>query len=159
MDFARVSFGETIAGVSGFLLLLFMFLPWFGYSAELGGVASVDSVNGNFWEVSSFLDVLLFLVGLIAVGAALAQAAGTMPANLPAPAGMIVLGAGALAVLIVLFRLLVPPDGGIDEIDVSRKIGVFLGLIAAAGVTFGGYTAMNERASGAGPRVARPPGA
>ena len=159
MDFARVSFGETIAGVSGFLLLLFMFLPWFGYSAELGGVASVDSVNGNFWEVSSFLDVLLFLVGLIAVGAALAQAAGAMPANLPAPAGLIVLGAGALAVLIVLFRLLVPPDGGIDEIDVSRKIGVFLGLIAAAGVTFGGYTAMNERASGAGPRGARPPGA
>jgi hypothetical protein len=159
MDFARVSFGETIAGVSGFLLLLFMFLPWFGYSAELGGVASVDSVNGNFWEVSSFLDVLLFLVGLIAVGAALAQAAGAMPANLPAPAGLIVLGAGALAVLIVLFRLLVPPDGGIDEIDVSRKIGVFLGLIAAAGVTFGGYTAMNERAAGAGPRGARPPGA
>lgn len=62
--------------------------------------------------------------------------------------------AGALAVLIVLFRLLLPPDGGIDELEVSRKIGVFLGLIAAAGVAFGGYTAMNERGSGTGPPAA-----
>jgi hypothetical protein len=143
-----------VAAVSGFLLVLFMFLPWFGFSADFEGVGSSGSVNGNFWEVSSFLDVLLFLVGAVAVAAALAQAAGAMPANLPAPAGTIVLAAGALAVLIVLFRLLLPPDGGIDELEVSRKIGVFLGLIAAAGVAFGGYTAMNERGSGTGPPAA-----
>jgi hypothetical protein len=145
MDFARISFGEMIAAVSGFLLILFMFLPWFGYSANIG------SVNRNFWEVSDILDILLLLVGLIAIGVALARAAGAMPANLPAPVGTIVLGAGALAVLIVLFRLLVPPDGGVDEIDVGRKIGVFLGLLAAAGVAFGGYTASNERVSGTAP--------
>ena len=148
MDFARISFGEMIAAVSGFLLILFMFLPWFGYGVDIGDFGSVDR---NFWEVSDILDILLLLVGLIAVGVALARAAGAMPANLPAPVGTIVLGAGALAVLIVLFRLLVPPDGGIDELDVSRKIGVFLGLLAAAGVAFGGYTASNERASGAAP--------
>lgn len=148
MDFARVSFGETIAAVSGFLLILFMFLPWFG--VDLG----FQTVNANFWEVSGFLDIVLFLVGVIAIGAAVAQAAGAMPANLPAPAGMIVLAAGALAVLIVVFRLLVPPDGGVDDLDLGRKIGIFLGLIAAAGVTFGGYTAMNERASGTAPPTA-----
>ena len=38
-----------------------------------------------------------------------------------------------------------------DAIDFSRKIGVFLGLIAAGGIAYGGYTAMNERASGAAP--------
>lgn len=148
MDFARVSFGETIAAVSGFLLILFMFLPWFG--VDLG----FQTVNANFWEVSGFLDIVLFLVGVVAIGAAVAQAAGAMPANLPAPAGMIVLAAGALAVLIVVFRLLVPPDGGVDDLDLGRKIGIFLGLIAAAGVTFGGYTAMNERASGTAPPTA-----
>lgn len=155
MDFARISFGETIAAVSGFLLILFMFLPWFGYgSANLGGIAGiaqVGSVNANFWEVSDILDILLLLVGLIAIGVALARAAGAMPANLPAPAGTIVLGAGAIAVLIVLVRLLVPPDFGIEGLAVSRKIGVFLGLLAAAGVAFGGYTASNERASGVAP--------
>jgi hypothetical protein len=148
MDFARVSFGETIAAVSGFLLILFMFLPWFG--ADLG----FQTVNANFWEVSSFLDIVLFLVGVVAIAAATAQAAGAMPANMPAPAGTIVLAAGALAVLIVVFRLLVPPDGGVDELDLSRKIGAFLGLIAAAGVAFGGFTAMNERGSGTAPPAA-----
>ncbi len=151
MDFARISFGETIAAVSGFLLILFMFLPWFGYSPEVGGIGDVGSINGNFWEVSDILDILLLLVGLIAIGVALARAAGAMPANLPAPVGTIVLGAGALAVLIVLFRLLVPPDGGLDGIDVGREIGVFLGLLAAAGVAFGGYMASNEHASGTAP--------
>jgi len=148
MDFARISFGEMVAAVSGFLLILFMFLPWFGADIGLGDVGSVDA---NFWEVSDILDILLFLVGLIAIGVALARAAGAMPANLPAPVGTIVLGAGALAVLIVLFRLLVPPDGGVDGVDIGRKIGVFLGLLAAAGVAFGGYTASNERAAGVGP--------
>ena len=154
MDVARISFGETIAAVSGFLLILFMFLPWFGYGgANLGGIAGigqVGSVNANFWEASDILDVLL-LVGLIAIGVALARAAGAMPANLPAPVGTIVLGAGAIAVLIVLVRLLEPPDFGIEGLAVSRKIGVFLGLLAAAGVAFGGYTASNERASGVAP--------
>lgn len=42
------------------------------------GLGDYGSVNGNFWEVSSFLDVLLFLVGVVAVAAALAQAAGAI---------------------------------------------------------------------------------
>ncbi len=52
--------------------------------------------------------------------------------------------------MLILFRLLVVPDGGVDVegVDFSRKIGIFLGLIAAGGITFGGWTAMNERASG-----------
>ncbi|MEJ7714161.1 MAG: hypothetical protein WKF40_00015 [Thermoleophilaceae bacterium] len=32
------------------------------------------------------------------------------------------------------------------QVEVGRKIGVFLGLLAAGAIAFGGYTAMNERA-------------
>ena len=77
-----------------------------------------------------------------------------MPPNavpdLPQPPGLIIAAAGAFAVLLILFRLIVIPDGNVDVdgVDFSRKIGIFLGLIAAAGITFGGWTAMNERASG-----------
>ena len=85
----------------------------------------------------------------MAVGVVIARATGSMP-DLPQPPGLIVAGAGVFAIVLILFRLLVVPDGGIDVegIDFSRKIGIFLGLIAAAGITFGGWTAMNERASG-----------
>jgi hypothetical protein len=53
-------------------------------------------------------------------------------------------------VVLILFRLIIVPDGSIDVegVDLGRKVGIFLGLIAAAGITFGGWTAMNERASG-----------
>ena len=55
--------------------------------------------------------------------------------ELPQPPGLIIAGAGAFAVLLILFRLIVIPDGDVDVdgVDFSRKIGIFLGLIAAAG--------------------------
>ena len=92
------------------------------------------------------------LVILVAVGLVVTRAMGSMP-DLPQPPGLIIAGAGAFAVLLILFRLLVVPDGNVDVegVDFSRKIGIFLGLIAAAGITFGGWTAMNERASGQAP--------
>jgi len=148
MDTSRISFGEMVAAVSGVALFIVMFLPWYGVSA--GGL----SLNVNAWESFSFIDILLLLVALLAIGLALARATGNLPADLPAPAGLIVAGAGALALLLILFRLLNTPGddlSGVDGVDIGRKIGIFLGLIAAGGITFGGYTAHTERASGKAP--------
>lgn len=151
MDTSRISFGEMVAGASGVALFIFMFFPWYGIDFE--GFGGVEGGSGNAWEFFSFIDILLFLVVVLAVGMAAARAAGAMPANLPAPAGTIVAAAGALAVLLILFRLISAPDPEItgDAVDLSRKIGIFLGLIAAAGITFGGYTASNERTTGQAP--------
>ena len=148
MDTSKISFGEMIAGVSAIALFLFMLLPWYGASASFGG----GSVNGSAWKVFSFIDILLLLVIIVAVGLVVARAMDAMP-ELPQPPGLIIAGAGAFAVLLILFRLIVIPDGDVDVggVDFSRKIGIFLGLIAAAGITFGGWTAMNERASGQAP--------
>jgi hypothetical protein len=68
-------------------------------------------------------------------------------------------------VLIILFRILVPGDGPAGDlvglagadIEATRKIGAFLGLIAAGGIAFGGWTAMNERVGGSAPPAAPPP--
>ena len=147
MDTSKVSFGEMIAGVSAIALFVFMLLPWYGVEASFG--AGSISQNGSAWEVFSLIDVLLLLVILIALGLVVARAMDALP-ELPQPPGLIVAAAGAFAVLLILFRLIIVPDGNVDVegVDFSRKIGIFLGLIAAAGITFGGWTAMNERASG-----------
>jgi len=149
LDTSKISFGEMIAGVGGLLLFLFMFLKWFGVEAD-----GVELVAGNAWESFGFIDLLLFLAAAIAVGVAALRAAGKLPA-LPIPAGQIVAIAGAVAVVLVLFRLIFTPGGGEEvagvEFDVTRKLGVFLGLLASAAIAFGGYTAMNERASGEAP--------
>jgi hypothetical protein len=147
MDTSKISFGEMIAGAAAVILFIVMFFPWYGASASVAGFSA--SANASAWEAFSFVDILLFLVALVTVGLVVARAAGQMP-SLPQPPGLIVAAAGALAVLLILFRLLVVPDGGVSgvDVDISRKFGIFLGLIAAAGITFGGWTAMNERASG-----------
>lgn len=159
MDTSRISFGEMIAGASGVALFIFMLLPWYGVSADVKGIGSLGSVNVNAWESFSFIDLLLFLAAAVAVGMAVARAMGAMPSGLPAPPGMIVAGAGGLAVLLILFRILNTPGEDLSGIgvNVGRKIGIFLGLIAAGGITFGGWTAMNERASGEAPPADPPP--
>jgi len=158
VDTSRISFGEMVAGASGVALFLIMLVfSWFGYDVGTGvqGLA-IDTPGLTAFEWMSFLDIVLLVVCIIAVGVAGARAAGSIP-QLPYPPGLIVAVAGGLAVLIILFRVIVPGEGplsgGIESlsIDATRKIGAFLGLIAAAGITFGGYTAMNERRTGQAP--------
>lgn len=137
MDVARLDRGLQIAGAAGLVLLISLFLPWYGVDASFGGVSVSDSASA--WEAFSYTDIILFLVGVIAAGGAVAVATGNLPA-LPIPLGQLVLGAGALAVLLVLFRLIDIPGGDVDVagVDLGRKLGIFVGLIAAAGVAYGG---------------------
>lgn len=151
MDSSRISFGETIAGVSAVLLFIFMFFPWFGATAKVGN-SEVSGANANAWQAFSFIDILLFLAVIITVGLVIARAADQIPPTLPAPVGMIMLVAGAIAVVLILFRILDTPGEDVTgfgvNVEVGRKIGVFLGLIAAAALTYGGWTASNERRDG-----------
>lgn len=158
MDTSRISFGEMVAGVSAVALLIFMFLPWYGVSTDVPGFEA--SVNANAWEAFGFVDLLLFLAILVTLGLVAARATGNLPTALPAPAGLIIAVAGGIAAVLILFRILsIPgPDVDIEGVDLGRKIGIFLGLIAAGGITFGGYTAMNERAGGPDPAPAAGPG-
>jgi hypothetical protein len=143
VDTSRVSQGEVVAGIGAVALFIFLFLPWYGVgSTGFGGGGSLSA-----WEAFSFIDVLLFLVAAVVVGLVLARAAGATP-ELPQPPAVIILCAGGIAVVLILFRLLVAPDldaGFLDpEVDLEREIGVFLGLISAAGIAYGGWRAMND---------------
>jgi hypothetical protein len=103
----------------------------------------------NAWGAFSFIDIILFITVLAAL-AMVYTAASRQTVSLPVALSAIVTGLGILSVILILFRIISPPDfsvGGFsagDAVDTSRKIGVFLGLIAAAGVAYGGYRAMEE---------------
>ncbi len=147
---SRLSRGELIAGASGLALLVVMFLPWYGVDVSVGGFSASES--GNAWEVFSYIDIVLFLVAAVAIGLAVARLADVaLPPDLPV--AQIVAGAGALAVLLVLYRIIDVPGPDISAtVDFGRKIGLFLGLIAAGGVAYGGYLSMGES-----PRTANEP--
>jgi len=144
VDSSKLGIGEAIAGISGLLLFVFMFMPWYGIES-VGGFG-VDGSDVSAWEAFSFIDVLLFLITIVVVGLVLVQLAEATP-ELPRPPAQIMMVAGAVAFALILFRLIVAPgvDGDLGlEVDLGRKLGILLALIAAAGITYGGWRAMNE---------------
>src|SRR3954451_22877297 len=133
-----------IAAASGLVLIISLFLEW--YSVDIAGFrGSLPTVTG--WRALGFIDILLFLIGLIAIALAVMKAANVMPPRLPISPGLIVLGLGGFATLLVLFRIISIPDegaGNLPGVDVGRSFGVFLAFLAAAAVTVGGWLSWNE---------------
>jgi hypothetical protein len=154
MDTSRLTPGDISAGVGGIVLLISLWLPWYGVSVNVRGFSASSDASG--WEVFSTIDIILFLIAVAAIVLVALKAAGQLPAEVPVP--LVLLGLGGLAVLLILYRLIDTPAPSDlpDEIDVSRKIGIFIGLIGAAGVAYGGWRA-NMEAPEARPVAATPP--
>jgi hypothetical protein len=141
MDTSRLTTGDIIAGVGGIVLLISLFLPWYG--------AGPFSVSGM--EALGFIDILLLLIAVAVIAIVAGRASARLPAEIPA--AVVLLAAGALAVLLVLYRIVnIPGDGD----GVSRELGIFLALIGAAAVTYGGWRT-NAETPGAPAAPARPP--
>ena len=156
MDVNRLRRGELIAGASGVVLFILMFLNWFGIDREdaadfdpedaedlaevaldQGLTAASTSLELNAWESFSFIDLILAVTVIVAVGLAVATAV-SRTVSLPVAASALTAGLGILSVLLILFRIIDTPYG------LDREFGVFLGLIAAAGVAYGGWLSMQE---------------
>jgi hypothetical protein len=141
MDTSRLTTGDIVAGVGGVVLLVSLFLPWYGVSVSASGFSA--SATGTGWEALGFIDILLFLVSLAAIAIVAAKASGNLSPDVPAP--VVLLGLGALAVLLVIYRIIDIPAGDVpDGVDLSRKLGVFIALIGAAAVAYGGWRTNEE---------------
>src|SRR5215210_967337 len=153
MDTSRLTTGDMIAGVGGIVLLIALFLPWYGVSVDVAGFSASESGNG--WEALGFIDILLFLIALATIAVVAARAAARLPAEVPG--AVVLLGLGSLAVLLVLFRIVdIPVDDVPDGVDVSRRLGVFIALIGAGAVAYGGWRT-NAETPGVPAAPARPP--
>jgi hypothetical protein len=136
MELSRLRREHLIAGGGGVALLVVMFLDW--YSA--GGVDGVRAQGATAWQSFQILDVILALVGLLAIALAVFAAAQRSPA-LPAATAVVTSTAGGLALLLVLYRILNQP-GPNDFVEVSY--GAFLGFLCLAAIAAGGWDAMSE---------------
>jgi hypothetical protein len=122
VDLRRLRFGEWLALAGGVLLIVSLFLPWYG------------DVSG--FEAMTVIDILLVLIAAVGIALAVLQATQTTPA-LPVAFGVLTVVIGAIGVLLVLFRLIDSPG------DVGGPAaGAWLGLVAAAGMTVGGWRAL-----------------
>ena len=110
---------------------MFLF-KWFGLKASGPAGISVEG-STNAWGSFDVIDVILFITVLAALGMAYLRASDS-DVDLPVAASVVVTVLGALSTLLILYRLISPPDFGVPDIsgiDQTRKIGAFIGLIAA----------------------------
>ena len=158
MNTSRLTTGDIVAAVGGIVLLISLFLPWYGVDVEIAGFSASESASG--WEALGFIDILLFLVAVAAIAIVAARAAGALPADVPG--SLILLAGGGLAVLLILFRIVDIPAGDIpeqaeDSIDLARKVGIFIALVAAAAITYGGWRTNEERPAAVSSPATEPP--
>jgi hypothetical protein len=145
MELGKLTQAQKIAGAAGLVLLVSLWFSWYGVDVG-GGVAEsivedagIDT-SANAWQSFDIIDLLLFLTALAAIAFAALAAAGRR-VDLPVEPAQVVAGLGALSVLAILYRIINQP-GPNDAIGL--KFGVFLGLLAALGVAYAGWRAMQE---------------
>jgi cation transport ATPase len=148
-DISRLRRGEKIAAVAAVVLFILMFFDWYTVSVS-GGLLGGLSVGGSAWQAFGLIDIFLFVVIIAAIALAVLTATERTPA-LPVTMAVIVTALAALGTLLVLYRLIDTPVGDVpDGVDVSRTIWAFLGLIAVAAITYGGYLSMHEEGTSLG---------
>ncbi len=143
MDLSKLSTGDKVIAGSGIALLIFSFFPWFGVDE---GFASYSESG---W--SNVFSLLAVLIGIAMVVVTILPAAGVELPELGMPWSQILFIAGIVAGALVLLQLLIGADVG--GFDLDREIGLFLGVIAAAGLVAGGFLKRQDPAGGpaAGP--------
>ncbi|MEA2426435.1 MAG: hypothetical protein QOF37_63 [Thermoleophilaceae bacterium] len=139
MELRRVRTWEWLTGLAGVVLLVSLFLPWYG----AGGVTV------NAWDALSVVDVILAVVALAAIALPIV-AAFQRTASVPQSLASVLASVSLVGAVIALIRLLAPPGSG----DVTREIGAWLGAAAAVAIFFLDWRSMRDKSF---PPVMRPP--
>jgi hypothetical protein len=141
-DISRLRRADRIVGGGAIALFILMFFfKWFG--VNLSGIANTYlhlagvSTSADAWHTMSGIRWILLLT--VIAGVALVVLVGSgRKLELPVSLSVIVAGLGALATILVFYRVIIShPNSG-----ESAKVGAYLGIVACAVITYGGYLAM-----------------
>jgi hypothetical protein len=140
-DTSRLRFGDVIAALSGVVLIIALFLPWFRVTGETPELAGGETREHSAWAAMALIDKLLLIAAVVAIGLAVLRVVGT-PARWSVSPELVALIVSVFAVLLVLFRLARVPSGlfpDVPELSVTREIGIFVALAATLGMTLGSW--------------------
>ena len=137
-----------IASAGGLILVVSLFFTWY----EVPGAGVLDSVTDVIddatgsnltrelsrtgWESFEFTDLICAFAGGMAMARGLVALAGDDD-NPAIPGPMLLTIVGGMAAAAVAYRIANPPGVGFE-----RQVGVWIGLIGAAAVTYGSSIAL-----------------
>jgi type IV secretory pathway TrbD component len=121
VDLNSLSRGERIAAASGVALFLLLFPSWLQ--------------DQSAWELFKIIDVLLAILAVFAVAVPVAKAVGYQQQLRPSDR-TILIRIGTVALVLVLAYFL--------EAFNNAQIGLWLSLLAAAGIFYGGMATPSE---------------
>jgi uncharacterized membrane protein YbhN (UPF0104 family) len=123
MDVSRLSQGQLIVGGGGILLIVSLFLNW--------------SFGGSAFDLFSGMDIIMLVVGAVAVAYAALPAIGSAH-SVPAQSSGVLLLLGVLVLGFVL---------GEDLEDPYAGVGAWLALIASAAIAVGAFEGIGRARS------------
>jgi hypothetical protein len=144
----RLSNGERIPGISAILLYIFMSFDWFG--SKDSGELRYFSVGRSAWDALDYISIALLIAVIVTLAVAALRFMDAVH-GFPVSVNAVVAILGIVSMLLILFRIVDPPNfGSFKEvwgtitIEGTVQTPMFLALMAAAGIAFGGCLAMRE---------------
>jgi peptidoglycan biosynthesis protein MviN/MurJ (putative lipid II flippase) len=139
VDLSKLTQSDKVIGISGILLLIFSFFPWYGIDTAFG------NYNRNGWDYFLFGTLPVLLAIAIVVLIALQRFSDVKLPDLPIPWTQAYLIGAGIAAALILLKLLIGDD--VANVDLDRKFGLFLALLAALGLVAGCVLKSREPAS------------
>jgi hypothetical protein len=149
---------EPVAGLGGLVLLVSLFLTWYGVDFEVtgpqtGSTFGVAVEKASAWRWFSVIDVLLALAAVVAIAVPVVSALARGPAR-PIAIAVIASTVTPVAVLLVVFRMLFPPEAeglAIDDLGLQLSLtpglGAWLSLAGAVLAFVGAWFSLRDEST------------
>lgn len=155
MDLSKMTTSDWLVGGGTLAFLIAMFMPWYEVSA-FGFSASASGWDYTLFGIIPLL--LLIAVTVILVVPKLAEGLNIPDQIGPLPKAQAALIGAGIAAVLVLLRLLIKDDGGVDGAEdlIDRAYGLFIAFLAAAAVAAGAFLKFQGKDDDGGASTAPP---
>ena len=142
---------EPVAGAGGLLLLVSLYLPWYGLELPAGTgnlaapvlAAELAGATASGWQAFTVTDILLALLALPAIAVPIVSLTARGPAK-PIAVEVIASAVGWIAVVLVAYRLIDPPG---PNAFIALRYGAWLALAGALIAWVGSWLAMSDEST------------
>jgi hypothetical protein len=138
VDLRRVRTWEWLTGLSGLVLFISLFLPWYGAGGQ----------TATAWQSFTFDDIILTIAALGAVGLVVVTAT-QRTAAVPQAMAACMVWVALVAVILVVARLINVPAVDITltggSADITRQWGGFVGAAAAISMLVFVWRSMRDK--------------